>query len=47
MVLSSPELGDHWARLDEFEGPEYERVTVQARLEDGSAVTAQVYALRS
>lgn len=46
MVLSSPELGAHWERLDEFERPEYERVAVRARLEDGSAVTAQVYALR-
>lgn len=46
LVFSSPDLGEHWARLDEFEGPEYERVTVRADLEDGSAVTAQVYALR-
>lgn len=47
LVFSSPELDQHWARLDEFEGPEYERVTVIARLEDGREVPAQIYALQT
>lgn len=47
LVLSSEELADHWDRLDEFEGAEYQRVTVRARFEDGSTVPAQIYALRT
>lgn len=45
-VFSSEELDAHWARLDQFEGEGYKRVSVSARLEDGSVVQAQVYALR-
>lgn len=45
-VFSSEELDAHWARLDRFEGEGYKRVSVSARLEDGSVVQAQVYALR-
>lgn len=45
VVLSSDELAEHWDRLDEFEGDEYRRVPVEARLEDGSTVTAQIYVL--
>lgn len=47
VVFSSPELAEHWDRLDRFEGPEYERVTVDASLEDGTTVSAQIYALRT
>lgn len=46
LVFSSDELGDHWDRLDAFEGDEYSRVTVEARLDEGGTVAAQVYALR-
>ena len=45
-VFSSDELDALWARLDQFEGEGYKRVSVSARLEDGSVVQAQVYALR-
>lgn len=45
-VFCSEELSSHWARLDRFEGEGYQRVPVSARLEDGSVVQAQVYALR-
>ncbi len=41
-VLESVELRDHWARLDEFEGPEYRRVVTPIRLPEGE-VTAQIY----
>lgn len=45
-VFSSPDLPEHWDRLDDFEGAEYSRVTVRARLDGGGTVDAQVYALR-
>lgn len=46
VVFSSDELWDHWDQLDAFEGDEYERIAVEARLDEGGSVTAQVYALR-
>ena len=45
-LFSSDELEEHWARLEEFEGVGYERVTVQARRADGDVVSAQVYVHR-
>ncbi len=47
LIFSSPALAAHWARLDEFEGSEYRRMTVPALLDDGTVVQAQVYALAS
>jgi gamma-glutamylcyclotransferase (GGCT)/AIG2-like uncharacterized protein YtfP len=35
-----------WARLDLFEGPDYERVEVVVALADGSLLPAQVYRFR-
>jgi gamma-glutamylcyclotransferase (GGCT)/AIG2-like uncharacterized protein YtfP len=35
-----------WARLDVFEGDEYERVDVMVALPDGSALPAQAYRFR-
>jgi gamma-glutamylcyclotransferase (GGCT)/AIG2-like uncharacterized protein YtfP len=43
-VLESAELPAHWARLDDFEGPGYRRVTVTVRTDDGR-VEASLYAL--
>lgn len=34
-LFESPDLPDHWSRLDAFEGAGYRRVTTQARTEDG------------
>ena len=34
-VFESPDLPDHWPRLDDFEGDGYRRVITQARTEDG------------
>jgi gamma-glutamylcyclotransferase (GGCT)/AIG2-like uncharacterized protein YtfP/GNAT superfamily N-acetyltransferase len=45
-VLSSDALANEWARLDEFEGSQYERVTTPVRLEDGQIVQAFVYQLK-
>ncbi len=36
-----------WARLDVFEGPEYERAEVLVTLADGCSVPAQVYRYRA
>ena len=36
-----------WARLDAFEGPEYERAAVVVALADGSMLPAQVYRFRA
>ena len=44
-IFASPNLLAHWARLDEFEGDEYERVQVTVRAEDGHPVDVYVYAV--
>ncbi len=45
-LLSSTQLSDLWARLDDFEGEEYERVSAVVMLRGGERVRASVYALR-
>ena len=47
MLLSSDALEERWARLDEFEGDGYERVTIEVTLSNGRNDTAQTYVLRS
>lgn len=42
-VLTSDALQDEWARLDEFEGAQYQRVATTAQLEDGRFVRVHVY----
>lgn len=44
-VFRAQSLAEHWARLDEFEGPGYERVVTTAKLKDGRTVEASVYKL--
>lgn len=34
-MFESPDLPAHWARLDEFEGPEYRRVVTEIATADG------------
>ncbi|GAB5454144.1 MAG: gamma-glutamylcyclotransferase [Henriciella sp.] len=41
-VLETPELPDHWERLDEFEGEEYARVTADVYTGE-RWVKAQIY----
>jgi gamma-glutamylcyclotransferase (GGCT)/AIG2-like uncharacterized protein YtfP len=41
-VLESPELPEHWARLDAFEGPGYRRVVTQVATA-GGALDAWIY----
>ena len=45
LVLTSTELGDHWERLDEFEGSEDRRVITDVTLDDGRLVPAHVYVI--
>ena len=45
-VFSCESLGEHWVRLDEFEGEGYERVLTRAKLTDGTTVDAYIYRLR-
>jgi gamma-glutamylcyclotransferase (GGCT)/AIG2-like uncharacterized protein YtfP len=45
-IFSSEALPAHWARLDAFEGDGYERVVTTAELNDGTVVTAFIYALK-
>lgn len=46
LVFTSPDLPEHWERLDAFEGEGYERVPVTVRLSGGGTCRAYVYALR-
>ena len=43
-VFESSDLPDHWARLDDFEGPGYRRVVTQVRTAEGD-VSACIYVL--
>ena len=43
-VFESADLPDHWARLDDFEGPGYERVSTAVQTSAGE-VTADIYVL--
>jgi gamma-glutamylcyclotransferase (GGCT)/AIG2-like uncharacterized protein YtfP len=45
-VFESSDLPDHWSRLDEFEGPGYERVLTSVHTPTGR-VDAFIYALPS
>jgi gamma-glutamylcyclotransferase (GGCT)/AIG2-like uncharacterized protein YtfP len=47
LLFSSASLAQHWTRIDEFEGPGYERVIATAKLKDGTAVDAYIYKLRA
>ena len=42
-ILESDELDRHLARLDDFEGPGYRRVTAAASLANGSLVDVEIF----
>lgn len=44
-VFASTDLPEHWQRLDDFEGPEYRRILVPAKIDDGEIEVCNVYAL--
>jgi gamma-glutamylcyclotransferase (GGCT)/AIG2-like uncharacterized protein YtfP len=45
-LFDSLELPEHWSRLDEFEGAEYQRVVTQVHTSDGD-VPAWIYVMAS
>jgi gamma-glutamylcyclotransferase (GGCT)/AIG2-like uncharacterized protein YtfP len=45
-LLHSPDLPGHWAALDEFEGPDYERILVPFYDETGLIAVGNAYAAR-
>jgi gamma-glutamylcyclotransferase (GGCT)/AIG2-like uncharacterized protein YtfP len=45
-VFCSPDLPEHWARLDAFEGPEYVRLLVAVEAAGGGLLVSNLYALR-
>lgn len=44
-LFQSPDLPDHWSRLDEFEGSGYRRVVTQVRTAEGD-LSACIYVVR-
>ena len=44
-LFESPDLPEHWTRLDEFEGSDYRRVLTRVRTADGDDVDAWIYVL--
>ena len=45
-VFESEDLPDHWERLDEFEGPGYQRVITEVETDSGQ-VHASIYVLNA
>lgn len=45
--FSTDELIEHWASLDEFEGMQYQRVTVKVELESGEQTDAWIYEMKA
>ena len=45
-LFTTEKLVDHWARIDDFEGPQYERVPVQVELESGEQTQAWIYVMK-
>ena len=44
-LFTSPDLPEHWSRLDEFEGDAYRRVITDVQLENGTKIAAHIYVL--
>ena len=45
LLFSAPNLADHLARLDEFEGEGYQRVMTTVYLDNGDTAQAYIYEL--
>jgi len=45
LVFISDDLPKHWARLDKFEGADYQRISINVTLQDGEIIEAQVYSV--
>ncbi len=45
LIFMSSDLPAHWERLDKFEGADYQRVPITARLENGDKFETQIYSV--
>ncbi len=43
LLFISNDLPAHWARLDKFEGDNYQRVLIKAVMDNGEIIEAQIY----
>jgi len=46
MMLTSTQLAENWAMLDEFEGDQYERVIVSVKLDACHTENAYIYQIK-
>lgn len=46
LLFSSPELPQHWTRIDAFEGDDYRRILIPVGLDGGDRVVANIYEVR-
>jgi len=46
MMLTSTQLAENWAMLDEFEGAQYERVIFPVKLDAGHTENAHIYQIK-
>ncbi|WP_226571682.1 gamma-glutamylcyclotransferase family protein [Mangrovibacter yixingensis] len=46
-LFTSQKLDEHWAMLDDFEGADYLRVTVDVTTQQGQKMSAFVYSLKA
>ena len=46
LMLTSAQLAENWAMLDEFEGDQYERVIVSVKLDAGHTENAYIYQIK-
>ncbi len=47
LLFTSEVLGEHWTRLDDFEGDGYERVVTEIVLRSGATTEAYIYVHRA
>jgi len=43
LVFISKDLPENWERLDKFEGKDYQRIQIEAKLENCDIIKAQIY----
>jgi len=45
LIFTSNDLPANWVRLDKFEGADYQRISINATLENGNIIQAQIYSV--
>ena len=46
LIFTSTDLPNHWSRIDAFEGPDYQRVEIEATLDSGEIITTFIYRIK-